>query len=412
MSRSTVSLATLSLAFGLLVAATALAQSGTGDQSLGPDHLNLDAGAVVISHSGQYNEEWAALLVLDDTTDRGWSAGEGAAFPHEIVVELAQPTALSAVAVSNEGVLEADYPGISARRVEVWGSLDGPDQGFRKILDVEAEKAARSLFELPQPVEARWLKLRIRSNWGHGQYTELMELEAYGEALEVREERPPLAGVYDTNYDLIVFKQEGDQVRGCYDFDGGTLAGTTDGRVVRFQWTENGGDQHGTAIMVLSQSGEQLNGFWYEGGEYQGLWLGARVTDGRAPSCELPPTESLERSLAESGRAIVYGIRFDVDSATLRAESEQTLDEVLTLMQQQPALELIVEGHTDAVGETAYNRELSLRRAGAVVEWLVQRGVERERLEARGLGETQPVADNDTTQGRALNRRVELRRSG
>jgi OOP family OmpA-OmpF porin len=71
----------------------------------------------------------------------------------------------------------------------------------------------------------------------------------------------------------------------------------------------------------------------------------------------------------------------------------------------------VVEGHTDNTGSDAYNQALSVRRANAVLKYLVDAGVPASRLSAQGFGESQPVADNDTAEGRAQNRRVVLRRS-
>jgi OOP family OmpA-OmpF porin len=71
----------------------------------------------------------------------------------------------------------------------------------------------------------------------------------------------------------------------------------------------------------------------------------------------------------------------------------------------------VVEGHTDSTGADAYNQALSERRANAVLKYLVDAGVPAARLSARGFGESEPVADNDTAEGRAQNRRVVLRRS-
>ena len=374
------------------------------------DVLDLSAGAVVLSWSSQWDEEWAALLLLDDTTERGWSAGEGTTFPHEIVVELAQTTELDSVVFDNGGALEAEYPGISARGVELLASTVGADGPFEPVAEIELEQGARSTFAPAEPVTARWLQLRILSNWGHPEYTELMELEGYGTAGDGGGAGPELEGVYDTNYGLIRFDQTGTRVRGCYDFDGGTLTGSTDGRVVRFEWREDGGEQVGTAVMVLSHSGAHLNGVWYQDGEYQGLWIGSPAEAGVEPDCALPEGGGLERSLDESGRAILYGIRFDVGSAELRPESEATLEEALVTLQERPDLRLAVEGHTDAVGGEAANQALSERRARAVVAWLVEHGIAASRLEARGMGEAEPVASNATAQGRALNRRVELAR--
>lgn len=394
----------------LMVAASGWAAPPSETPTSQQDLLNLDAGAVVVSYSSQWDEEWAALLLLDDTPEKGWSAGKGTELPHEIVVELAERSRLTSLAFDNSGALEADYPGLSARGVEIWASTESPDSGFEKLVEAEAKQGERSVVTLPEPTEAVWLKFVITSNWGHPEYTELMELEAYGEPLGAPDQTSELAGVYDTNYELMRFAQDDQQVRGCYDFRGGTLTGSTNGRVVQFEWREKEGALVGTAVMVLSHSGEQLNGLWYQDGRYQGLWFGSPAKPGQEPACALPAGDGLEQSLAESGRAIVYGIRFDVDSARLLPRSTATLREALGALRNQPDLALIVEGHTDAAGDAAYNRDLSQRRADAVVNWLVEHGVERKRLEARGAGEARPVASNDTAQGRALNRRVELER--
>lgn len=389
------------------VAATSQVQSDSPQER---DLLNLNSGAVVLSWSSQWDEEWAALLLLDDTPERGWSAGKGTDFPHEILIELGETTRLTRLALDNSGALEADYPGISAREIEVWASTQAPDKGFDQVMTVEAEQGERAEFPLPEPTEVRWLKLKIQSNWGSERYTELMEVDGYGEPLDEAPSRPQLAGVYDTNYELMRFEQTGNQVRGCYDFKGGTLSGTTDGRVVQFEWREDAGQQVGTALMVLSSTGEKLNGLWYHQGEYKGLWLGSPAEAGVQPECTVPASSNLSKSLADTGKAILYGIRFDIGSAQLRPESEATLREGLAALKSQPGLRLTVEGHTDATGPEASNQDLSQRRARAVVAWLVERGIDPERLQARGRGESEPVASNDSAQGRALNRRVELER--
>jgi outer membrane protein OmpA-like peptidoglycan-associated protein len=77
-----------------------------------------------------------------------------------------------------------------------------------------------------------------------------------------------------------------------------------------------------------------------------------------------------------------------------------------------PGLRLEVEGHTDSVGSDDYNQQLSEKRAGAVRDYLVQQGISADGIVSRGLGKTQPVASNDTAEGRQQNRRVELVLSG
>ncbi len=122
-----------------------------------------------------------------------------------------------------------------------------------------------------------------------------------------------------------------------------------------------------------------------------------------------PGGPGLEKQLADAGRAAVYGIYFDVDKATLKAESEPVLQEIAALLAKNPAWKLRVEGHTDSIGTEARNRELSRARAEAVKAALVERfGIAAARLTPAGFGASKPVESNDTLAGRARNRRVEL----
>jgi OOP family OmpA-OmpF porin len=103
---------------------------------------------------------------------------------------------------------------------------------------------------------------------------------------------------------------------------------------------------------------------------------------------------------------------FDTNSSTIKPESFPDLDRVVTFMKEtSPSATGVVEGHTDSQGADAANLALSQRRADAVLRYLVDQGVSPGRLSAQGYGETQPVADNGTADGRAQNRRVVLRRT-
>ena len=117
---------------------------------------------------------------------------------------------------------------------------------------------------------------------------------------------------------------------------------------------------------------------------------------------------SLSDEIAKTGHVAVYGIHFDTGKATIQADSEQALAEVSKMLDQSPDLNLRVEGHTDNQGAAAANQVLSEKRAQAVVAWLTSHGVNASRLTAKGFGDTKPVADNATEDGRAKNRRVEL----
>ncbi len=119
--------------------------------------------------------------------------------------------------------------------------------------------------------------------------------------------------------------------------------------------------------------------------------------------------ESLAGDITRTGHVAVYGIYFDTGKADVKPESDAALKEVARLLEQDPKLKLYVVGHTDNVGTLASNMDLSRRRANAVTQVLTTKyKVPAARLSAQGDGPIAPVASNDTEDGRAKNRRVEL----
>jgi OOP family OmpA-OmpF porin len=118
--------------------------------------------------------------------------------------------------------------------------------------------------------------------------------------------------------------------------------------------------------------------------------------------------QAMAEAIARSGKLDVYGITFATGQATIAPSSNQVLSDVLAVLAANPDWKLLVEGHTDNVGNAAANQKLSEARARAVVAWLVAKGVESARLSAAGFGDTQPVAANTAEEGRAKNRRVVL----
>ena len=104
----------------------------------------------------------------------------------------------------------------------------------------------------------------------------------------------------------------------------------------------------------------------------------------------------------------VDDVNFAFDSDELDAASRRALDRVVDTVKSHAGVDLGLVGHTDSTGPASYNQRLSERRAQAVLDYLVSQGVERSALTASGAGEAQPVAANDTAEGRAQNRRVEL----
>jgi len=108
------------------------------------------------------------------------------------------------------------------------------------------------------------------------------------------------------------------------------------------------------------------------------------------------------------GKFITYGITFDVGKATIKPESMGEINRIVQLMNENPTLKFSVEGHTDSTGNAASNQTLSEQRSEAIVAKLVELGIAQDRLTAVGKGQNSPIADNNTDEGRAKNRRVEF----
>ncbi len=118
--------------------------------------------------------------------------------------------------------------------------------------------------------------------------------------------------------------------------------------------------------------------------------------------------QDLAAILRKDCRAALNGVLFDFDKSSLKTESEAALGRARAALLGNAALNFEVQGHTDNVGRDDYNLKLSGERAATVMKWLSSHGVPAARLTSRGFGKTQPVASNDSPEGRARNRRVEL----
>ncbi len=145
------------------------------------------------------------------------------------------------------------------------------------------------------------------------------------------------------------------------------------------------------------------------GGALVGAILGHCFFDQPAPPPPPPPPPPAPPAVAVQKKIVLRGVNFDFDKANIRADAAPILKEAAGILQENANLKVSVEGHTDSKGTDEYNLKLSLRRAAAVKAFLVKEGVADSRLTTRGLGESQPVASNDTDDGRAQNRRVELK---
>lgn len=147
------------------------------------------------------------------------------------------------------------------------------------------------------------------------------------------------------------------------------------------------------------------------------LWLDVNAyNDGNAYTVILIEKEVMQQdvsasgllaSLDRAGHVAVY-INFDTGKADIKPEHNAVINEIHKLLVDNPGLKLTIEGHTDNIGSAAYNKDLSEKRAQAVMTALVQRGISPDRLMAVGYGFEKPLVDNSTEDNRAKNRRVEL----
>ena len=129
-----------------------------------------------------------------------------------------------------------------------------------------------------------------------------------------------------------------------------------------------------------------------------------------APAVAPPPPPPPPAVVAPVSEKVTFAADafFDFNKSDLKAEGKAKLDDLVSKMGGINLEVIIAVGHTDAIGNDAYNQKLSVKRADAVKNYLTSKGVEKNRVYTEGKGEKQPVADNKTTEGRAKNRRVEI----
>jgi len=125
---------------------------------------------------------------------------------------------------------------------------------------------------------------------------------------------------------------------------------------------------------------------------------------------EKTPEENILKDLDTKGFIDVYGIYFDVNKYKVKPESFAVIDQMAKYLQENPKMRIMIEGHTDNTGKDQANQALSEKRANAIKEELVRKGIDSNRLETIGYGAAKPIADNATPQGRTQNRRVTIKK--
>ncbi len=386
--------------------------SGSPGVAAATNVLSLGAGALPVVEPPSYSG-WPPLKLLDDAPDSGWASVKGQTSGQTMVFELPEIATVSSFAFDENACLDGNGRGAKAIRVSV--SQTSKSQGFQQVLRANLKEGAdNQKFPARRALRARWVKLQILSNQGDPQYVELCSFRAYGTRSQPQS-IGDVSGTYSTSYSLFHIRQQGTSLVGCYEHRSGLITGSVEGRVMKLTWEENNDPKDtGPAVMVFAPDGKSFRGHWWYDSDQRGApdgdWNGTKTSTkvGGCPNWTGSVGGEVARQLAKSGRALLYGIEFDTDSARLRPKSRAVLDDVAKALSAHPDWKLSIEGHTDSTGTAEHNQKLSEQRAAAVSAYLAAHGVTASRLSSDGFGASQPIADNSTALGRARNRRVEI----
>lgn len=238
----------------------------------GDNILHISWGGIAEADAGEAKRHWStwAINLVDGGPAYGWLSETDAAFPHTLKFELAGTGKVRAVALDNrfepvvreDGSMSQTAEGSPVRRFALLGSTVGPDGPFETLVKGEAKADAQTLIPLPKDAAARWLQLRIDSNWKGSGATRLSDLAVYGE-LDQRGAagEGDVSGVYAHEYGPIALRRSGQDILGCYNNGLGTLRGTAFGRILRLAWFSKEEGSIGSATLVAANG--KLYGFWY-----------------------------------------------------------------------------------------------------------------------------------------------------
>ncbi|HEY9719271.1 MAG TPA: discoidin domain-containing protein [Trichormus sp.] len=257
----------------LIMLSGALSAASAADRE---NLLNIQNGAVLLTYSSQYDNHYSAFAAFDDDPKSTWCSMRLAAKNQSFVLELPHTYRLDKIKVDNSSTQESSYPGISAKVIELWGSTTSEQSGFTKLASIQAAKHAVSAATIGSNAQARWLKIVLVSNWGNHDYTEVSDIFLSGTPLGKKPAQLNFTGSFVTNWGCLKFNQVGSNVSGCYPYADGKFTGTVDGNVVRFDWSQPGGNS-GTATMSVNHDGSFIDGFYRQRGTDSLVrWYGKR----------------------------------------------------------------------------------------------------------------------------------------
>lgn len=377
------------------------------------DLVTFAAGALPVSATIDGKDQGAGFEGLVQASD-----GEPARFTlvrngtpssvTELVYELPAATTFTSFAVPRVEEVPSKFTTF-VREVEVEGSGTGPATGFAPLARGELKVHTRKdqLSELTmagKPVAVRWIKVRLSgalslpAGKGSLQFSELIGRGTQ----EATSQAGHFTGVWQGRGVLIELRQVGSAVSGCYDSDGGHLTGTVSGNILRAVGVDPGDKVPSSFVLAVGGDGG-LRGLRSTNRAPFRVHQAPRAPAGTRTKC----SEAAPPKLGCG--AVIHSIAFDFDSAALRSESSAVLGELHAGLSGVAEGVIVIEGHTSSEGKASHNLDLSKRRAQTVVDDLVRRGLDRKRLRAAGKGPSVPIAPNSDENGRALNRRVEVK---
>lgn len=252
----------------------------------GDNILHISWGGIAEADAGEAKRHWStwAINLVDGGAAYGWLSDKGATLPHALNFELAGNGKVTAVALDNrfepvvreDGSMSQTAEGSPVRRFALLGSTKGPEGPFETLVEGEAKADAQTVVKLPKEASARWLRLRIDSNWAGSGQTRLSDLAVLG-TLDQRGAAAvtDASGIYAHEYGPIALRQQGSEIFGCYNDGLGTLRGTVFGRIMRLAWFSKEEGSIGAATLVAANG--KLYGFWYRPEDKMGsLWNAVR----------------------------------------------------------------------------------------------------------------------------------------
>ncbi len=175
------------------------------------------------------------------------------------------------------------------------------------------------------------------------------------------------------------------------------------------QWTREGAGDVYVSIYAATQTGGSMGNVSTALKGRVLVMLDVLETKAMQQNLAFVSAEQIGGALGKDGRVALYGILFDFDKADLKSESDKQLTEMANLLKASAGLKVFIVGHTDNKGTLAYNTDLSQRRADSVARALATRfGIAADRMMSKGVGPLSPLASNESEEGQAKNRRVEL----